>query len=192
MKKIDISKLRNRSVKDFPYKKLAAGLGVVMLIVGVWLLMLAPRISEANTAAAARAHKEDLERQVNTPSGEPRDGRDPSTQRQTTLAEAAAVANGNSRRTDKPAAQVSGDTHTHHNHGDVYGDPKKTGINAAGCYFDYGIPGEQCLSAATAGADGVLTCAEVRVKFASGIKVSGTDRFHLDHNGDRTACGAGE
>ncbi|HSH18360.1 MAG TPA: hypothetical protein VK978_03175, partial [Candidatus Saccharimonadales bacterium] len=72
------------------------------------------------------------------------------------------------------------------------GDSKKTGVNAAGCYINYGIQGEQCLPAGLANADGTLSCDKVRTKFASGIKVSGNDRFHLDHNHDGLACGAGE
>lgn len=138
------------------------------------------------------SYKKALQGQVTEGNGAPSNGRDPSTQQQTSLASAASQPSGVGQRTDTPAADVTGD----HNHdtqpNDVYGDSKKTGIGTNGCYIDYGIQGEQCLPAHAA-MGGELTCDNVRSHdFPHGIKVTGTDRFHLDTNHDGTACGHNE
>ncbi len=145
---------------------------------------------------SAQEYQQQLQAQVDNESGAPRSGRDPAAQGQATLASAASLPSGVGHRTDTPAANVdtsdSGD-HSHHvTSADVYGTPGKDGVNSAGCYVDYGIQGQQCLARHASGADGKLTCAEVRVYFAKGIKVTGTDRFNLDTNGDKTACGLGD
>lgn len=144
------------------------------------------------TTAAIEKNKDALRSQVDTTSGTPQDGRDPSMQQQTSLESAMSTPNVAGTRTSKPAAGVTGDTNHHVTHGDVYGDPAQTGVNSAGCLIDYGIRGEQCLPAGLRSDDGMLSCDKVRTRFADGIKVTGVDRFHLDHNGDGLACGAGE
>lgn len=194
-----ISKTAIQVVQASP-RRVVIGVAAVILtgVFAATALVSSPEISgqaapTEKTKAAAADHKNHLKSQVDTARGEPRDGRDPSTQKQTSLAQAASAAHGNGLRTDKPASGVRGTaSHDHSSHSHGYETAQDDGINAAGCFIDYGIPGEQCLAAGTAGDDKILTCAEVRTKFADGIKVSGTDRFHLDTNGDNWACGSGE
>lgn len=185
-----------RRIRRMSRRQQAVLAGVVMIF-AVLIAVITPNLPQVGGAAArdaqaAQAYKETLQGQVDTSRGEPQAGRDPSSQQQTSLAYAASSANGAGSRTDKPAAGVSGHNHTQTSYSDVYGDPQKTGINSAGCFVDYGIPGEQCVPAGLAGDDGLLTCAELRSQFADGVKLSGSDRFHLDHNRDGWACGTGE
>lgn len=185
-------KLHNLSRPKLTLALTAAGLtcGVIAAVT------LTASIGNSRTAAAhkasAEAYKRDLQSQVDSSNGTPQTGRDPSTQQQTSLDQAASTASGNGLRTSTPAAGLTDHSHHHATYADMYGDPSKTGINAAGCFIDYGIPGEQCLAAGLAEPDGALRCDKVRTKFPDGIKVSGTDRFHIDADGDGMACGAGE
>lgn len=137
--------------------------------------------------------QQELSAQVDTPKGEPQTGRDPANQPQNGLATAASRPSGFGQRTDTPAAGVTG-TQRQTQPSDVYKDTKQTGVGSNGCYIDYGIQGQQCLPVHASGQDKTLTCAEVRnVKgFEAGIKVTGTDRFQLDANGDGIACTPGE
>jgi hypothetical protein len=166
----------------------------ILLVFGatVGMLLLTHNRSDAPAPLSPEAYKQQLQSQVQANDGSPNSGRDPASQGQTSLADAAAKPNGAGARTDTPASGVTGDNSTHASSSDVYGDASKTGINAAGCYIDYGIQGQECLPAHAAGDDGKLTCSEVRQHFPQGIKVTGTDRFSLDKNGDKTACGSGD
>lgn len=172
---------------------------VVVLVFVASIAMLQVQSTKQTTAKtpSAQEYQQELQSQVDTETGAPRSGRDPAAQGQATLASAANTPSGVGHRTDTPAANVdtssSASAHGHHaTSADVYGTPGKDGVNSAGCYVDYGIQGQQCLPRHASGTDGQLTCAEVRVHFAKGIKVTGTDRFNLDANGDKTACGLGE
>lgn len=147
--------------------------------------------SAAATSASAREYKELLESQVDTAAGEPRDGRDPANQRQTSLADAASTPNVSGNRNAKPAAGVSGDNHQDASHDHANGHMSSSRINSAGCFIDYGKQGEQCLPAGLAD-DGKVTCAEVRSRFASGISVTGSDHLGIDTNKDGVACGSGD
>lgn len=187
-------------LRKLPKRKLAIATGLLLasMLVG-GLLLFQPTILGINDAAdasaagsSAQAGRERLRQQVESADGTPAGGRDPASQSQSSLAAAASQAAGAGTRTDKPAAGVTGNHHTHHKSSDIYGHAGHTGINSAGCYIDYGIQGQQCLPAHAAGTDGRLTCDEVRRHFASGISVTGTDRFGLDKNGDKLACGSGE
>ena len=187
-------------------RTIALAIVAVVLFGALFVLnVVSPHIeAQANkkgkaTPAAVEAHKQALKSQVDTPGGEPQNGRDPASQQQSSLAQVASTPQGNSNgnRNTKPAAGLTGTESHNHNHSpatkaDVYGDPKKTGVNAAGCYVDYGKQGEQCVSVSLAGTDGILTCSEIRTQFATGVTVSGTDRFQLDRNADKVACGTGE
>ena len=135
--------------------------------------------------------EQQLQAQVETPKGEPQTGRDPASQPQNGLATAASRPSGFGERTDTPAAGVTG-SQRQTKASDVYKDPKQTGIGSNGCYVDYGVQGQQCLPAHASGDDKFLTCAEVRGHFKDGIKVTGTDRFHLDGNTNGTACEPGD
>ena len=186
-----ISKVGNRMSK----KTLALAVAVIAVLFAAAAFKVD---SDAQAAAKLGApisfekHQDSLRAQVDTVAGEPRAGRDPAATYQTSLDEAAAAPNGAGMRTDKPAAGVTGSMNHPVQSPDVYGDPKKTGINSAGCFIDYGIAGEQCMPAGMRSADGSLNCAGVRMHFADGIRVTGTDRFKLDTNLDGIACGVGE
>lgn len=168
----------------------AAGVTTV-LVAGLFLAVsVTPLTLFADNAGNRKVnpaeYRRQLKNQVDTPAGEPRDGRDPMTQQQNSLAQAAASPVGNGTRTDKPAAAATGHAHHGPKHADVYGDVARTGINAAGCYVDYGIPGEQCVRAAQHSTAPV--CSEIRRTFPQGVKVSGKDRFGLDRNKNSVAC----
>lgn len=151
--------------------------------------------SDKSPAEAAADYRKGLQAQVDNEDGSPVSGRDPSAQAQTSLAAAASTPTGTGMRTATPAAGVPKD-HVGHQHGtssaDVYGttaQQRESGINSAGCFYDYGTPGSQCVPAYLANADGKLECSAVRKQFADGVKVSGNDRFGLDGNRDGIACG---
>lgn len=177
------------------FRQLVLPLVAIVVVTGAFLLArvaLSHAGNNGDSPAAKAAYQKQLKDQVDTGQGSPRSGRDPSTQQQTSLSDAASKPSGTGTRTDTPASGVTGSTDTHHaTSGDVYGDASKTGINSAGCYIDYGVQGQECLPAHAA-VNGVLTCDGVRAHFPQGIKVTGTDRFHLDKNGDKIACNAGD
>lgn len=132
-----------------------------------------------------------LKSQVDTSTGQPQSGRDPSRQPQSSLQAAASSQHGNGMQNSKPASDITGSNRPATKASDVYGDPSKTGINDAGCYIDYGIQGQQCLAADMA-ANGKMSCDMVHMDFPDGISVVGTDRLGLDLNKDGTACGKGD
>lgn len=166
---------------------------VTVLVAGFFLAVAVTPLTlfadkPADRTVSAAEYKRRLRDQVETPAGEPRSGRNPMVQQQNGLAQAAASPVGNGARTDRPAAAVSGlsydaasSAHAHH----VSARPE---VTAAGCYVDYGIPGEQCVTAAASRGSARLTCEAVRKTFLEGVKVTGTDRFNLDKNGNGFAC----
>lgn len=177
---------------SLPVKVLLPLLAVLVLAGGVMLTDWAQAARRATTNAVrslTATQQKGLREQVDTSSGAPRSGRDPSAQAQNSLSAAASAPSGTGLRTDKPAAGVQGDTKHQAAHGHVHGDARQTGLNVAGCYIDYGVQGEQCLPAHAADSNGNLTCTGVRKHFPEGIKVSGTDRYRLDTNRDGVACG---
>jgi hypothetical protein len=183
------------AIQQFRTKYSGTGFAVLLITVMTAALVTSPPIFAAiqrtvGLGPAAQAYKQSLKSQVDTADGRPRDGRNPATQAQTSLFLAASNPNGTGTRTDKPAAGVVGDHHSHVvKPSDVLGDAAKTGINSAGCYVNYGRPGEQCLQAGVADNLGALGCTTIRMKFPNGLSVNGTDRLNLDHNHDGIACG---
>lgn len=189
MKKINIMK---RLASQHGLRYSVPVLIVLLFVACLAAIQLAASLGDKQSGPDAAAYKEQLRSQVEGPDGTPNSGRDPASQGQTSLADAASRPAGAGSRTDTPAAGVTGDHNTHNTSGDVYGDANQTGVNSAGCYIDYGVQGQECLPAHAAGSDGKLTCGEVRQHFPKGVKVTGTDRFKLDANGDKLACGSGE
>jgi hypothetical protein len=137
-----------------------------------------------------KAYKQELKSAVDKPNGAPRDGRDPASQGQNSLASAASKENGAGLRTDKPAANVKGDNGKHVHPHDVLADPKTDGTTSGGCIIGYGQAGAQCLP--TNGDHKKITCDYVRKYFPNGVAVTGDDSLKLDKNGDKTACGNGD
>ena len=173
--------------------RVIAAVAAILLIVVAGLLLLVNNDSNnATKPISQEAYRQQLQAQVEQADGTPNTGRDPASQGQNSLEAAASKPAGAGLRTDQPASGANGTSGGHAGHGDVSGDAKGTGIGSNGCFIDYGVQGEQCLPAHAAGDDKVLNCAEVRKYFKDGIKVTGTDRFHLDHDGDKIACGPGE
>lgn len=173
-----------------------APLMVLLLFVSVIAMLQTSASRKTNPAPSAQEYRQQLQGQVDSTSGAPRSGRDPAAQTQTSLNSVASAPTGTGLQTDTPAAGLSGNDNHHATSGQAYSDSafnnKQAGISAAGCYIDYGVQGQECLPSHAAEADGTLTCAGVRQHFPNGIKVTGTDRFKLDGNGDKLACGTGE
>jgi hypothetical protein len=183
-----LPKLPKRFTKFTSKFKLGWMLPAAALLVLIVSAMLMQK-DAPKTDAALEAYKNTLQSQVDTDTGEPRSGRDPSSQQQGSLAAAASNPTGaGSRRTDNPASGVSGNNSTQNDKSDVYGDPNQTGINAAGCFYDYSEPGA-CVQAHY-GTNGVLTCSGVHsAGFHNGVRiVTGNDRFNLDTDHDGIAC----
>lgn len=147
--------------------------------------------SNEPTKHDTKSYQESLKAQVDNTDGSPVSGRNPASQSQTSLSTAASTPSGTGTRTDNVASGVAGST-GNAKAAPSTADQQKTGINSAGCFFDYGIPGQECVPASMANSDGTLSCTGVRMHFPKGVKVSGTDRFHLDANHDGTACGSGD
>lgn len=192
-------KMQKPTRKDFTSRKaltiLLPGAMLLIFVASIALVQFSTKPqSNAPKTQSVADYQKSLKAQVDNSDGSPVSGRDPSSQSQTSLASAAATPSGTGTRTDKPASGVTGSTTTNKTTpSQVYTtEQQKSGINDAGCFYDYGIPGQQCLSAAMANSDGTIGCDMVHMDFPSGIKVSGTDRFHLDKNGDGTACGQGD
>jgi hypothetical protein len=144
-----------------------------------------------DAAVNARVYLSDLRSQVDTPAAAPRPGGDPARQRQQSLAAAAAQPNGIGRRVAKPARAVRGDRSRRVAPERIYAALEARGLNQAGCFIDYGRPGDQCLPAHVAQGQ-TVTCTAVRAHFPDGIVVTRRDRFRLDRNGDGVACGRGD
>jgi hypothetical protein len=167
---------------------LAVAMAAAVTLVGF------PRFVSATTpdqAVNARVFQAELRSQVDTPAAAPRPGGDPAAQRQQSLAAAAAQPKGAGRRVAKPARGIRGARGRAVTSDRIYAALKARGLNESGCFVDYGRPGDQCLPAHLA-RGGMVTCADVRTHFRSGIVVARRDRFRLDRNGDGVACGAGD
>jgi|SRR3990167_5502878 len=163
----------------------AASTGVIILVVASAFVFV---IRSNKNVASADAHQKQLRGQVDTVTGAPRDGRDPASQPQTSLASVASKPTGAGKQKTASATTNSNSTsQTFANPTNVHQD----GLGANGCYTDYGIQGQECLPAHAA-TNGVLTCEGVNPHFPSGIKVTGTDRYHLDHNHNGIACDSSE
>lgn len=160
---------------------------IALIVVLVLASLQKSNVPPGNTAA----YLEQLRGQVDTETGAPRSGRDPAAQSQGSLAAVASQPTGAGQKVNKPAASVNDDQSSHHGGTHTSSDPSQTGLGTNGCYIDYGIQGEQCLPAHAA-TNGTLTCEGVRQHFATGIKITGTDRFNLDTNQDNIACGNGD
>jgi hypothetical protein len=192
-------KMQRPTRQDFTSRKaltiLLPGAMLLIFVASIALVQFSTRpTSNGQKTQSAADYQKSLKAQVDNDDGSPVSGRDPSSQSQTSLASAAATPSGTGTRTNTPASGVSGSTTSNKTTpSQVYtAEQQKTGINDAGCFYDYGIPGQQCLSAAMANSDGTIGCNMVTMDFPDGIKVSGTDRFHLDTNHDGTACGKGD
>lgn len=159
-------------------------------MVGVFLIFSGSASSGGNDhiKQTPTAYKQSLKDQVDTANGEPRSGRDPAGQQQTSLAMAASSEHGSGMQTDTPAAGLKGSNRGAVSPSQVYGDPSKTRINDSGCYIDYGIQGQECLPVSIA-MDGMVMCSDVRTEFPKGLKVVGKDWLGLDTNHDGIACG---
>jgi hypothetical protein len=159
------------------------------VLVCMWVVM--GFITPAESARQSEeAYKQELKSAVDKPNGAPRDGRDPASQGQNSLASAASKENGAGLRTDKPAANVKGDNGKHVHPNEVLADPKTDGTTSGGCIIGYGQAGGQCLP--TNGDHKNITCDYVRKYFPNGVAVIGDDSLKLDKNGDMTACGNGD
>jgi hypothetical protein len=127
-----------------------------------------------------------LRASVENANGEPRVN--PASVAQTSLAQAASRKNGPGARTDTLAR---GATFRTIRRPAELPSVKETGVISGGCLVDYGVPGAQCIPARGRGGR-ALTCADVVSIFPDGIRVTGSDRFRLDPNGDKMACGPGD
>lgn len=157
-----------------------------VLLIGLALLLQVVLFSDKPATMSAQDYKDQLEGQVTDQEGAPRDGRDPASQQQNSLASSASKPTGVGQRTDQTTIETPTDHDDHSAHDDHH---QQDAIGLNGCYVDYGIQGEQCLPAHAGGTNGQLTCSSVHGHgFPNGIKVTGTDRFHLDTNHDGVAC----
>ncbi|HSX44884.1 MAG TPA: hypothetical protein VLF39_02085 [Candidatus Saccharimonadales bacterium] len=154
-----------------------------LLIIGAMLIVTPSIATQPTVIATGVNYKDRLKSQVDSSDGSPRSGRDPASQKQISLSEAASAPNSRSMANNYSTQPESAPSQA---------QLKAEGIGTNGCYVDYGVQGQECLPAHAGGANGVLTCNGVREHFASGIKVTGTDRYHLDSNHNGTACDSGD
>lgn len=194
-------KIRLQTTADGGRKFLRSALPIAFVLMLVMSAVIfqtvttAPGNEVSVKTVSTEEYQKSLKAQVDNENGSPTDGRNPANQSQTSLETAASTPSGTGTRTDAPASGVTGSTGAKVNPEDVYGTndkQKATGINSAGCFYDYGVPGQECMPAHMAKADGSLDCNGVKMHFPKGVKVSGTDRFKLDTNGDGVACGFGD
>lgn len=182
-----ISKPANLRASRFPL----AIAGIMLVAVGgILTLQQLPKGPETAAPISAAAYKDSLKDQVDTAAGEPRSGRNPSTQKQTSLSEVASRENG-SGSAEAPAAGLKDNSHVTVHPSDVLNNSQQTRVSVAGCLTDYGMQGQQCLPASSV-VNNKLLCDAVKRQFPQGIMVMGTDRYNLDRNGDGTACGIGD
>lgn len=169
-----------------PQRLVVACAAVFVLALGLTLIRTVSIADNASSKPGdVSGSQENLRQQVETADRIPRDGRDPASQQQNSLAAAASRDNG-STLTDTEGTSSAGNGQPA-KPSDVFTDSSKSGIGSNGCYVDYGIQGQQCLPAHAAH-NGSLDCGGVRKHFPDGIRVTGTDRFKLDKNGDSIAC----
>ena len=156
---------------------------VALAVVG---LTVAVAASASTLVLRETPFQASLRATVENANGEPRIN--PASVTQTSLAKAAAGKHGPGTRTDKLAR---GATLRKSQRPAELPSVKETGVISGGCLVDYGAPGAQCIPARGRGGR-VLTCADVVSIFPDGVRVTGRDRFGLDSNGDKTACGPGD
>lgn len=162
---------------------------LIIVAISLAIIPLLTRSRNNNSGVvSADVYKEQLRVQVDTDSGAPRTGRDPASQQQISLGDAASKPTSAGKRTDTSVPATNGTSTT--------SSPTavaKEGLGPNGCYIDYGIQGQECLPAHVA-VNGTPTCDGVRTHggFPKGIKVTGTDRYHLDSNHDGIACNSGD
>jgi len=183
-----------KSQSQSPKRSLRRVVPIAVAMVAAVTLVGFPRFvsgAAPDAAVNARVYLADLRSQVDTPAAAPRPGGDPATQRQQGLAAVAAQPNGIGRRVAKPARAIRGDLGRGVTSDRIYAAQKARGLSEAGCFVDYGRPGDQCLPAHVAQGQ-TVTCTAVRAHFPDGIVVTRLDRFRLDRNGDGVACGRGD
>jgi hypothetical protein len=185
-----VAKLKTYSAVVGRILRKPAVLAVLLVVIAGIVLATVDRQTN-NQPKGGDAYQRELQAQVENNDGTPVTGRDPASQGQNSLEVAASSPAGAGQRTDAPAAGAAGHA-GHANPADANNNAQGSGIGSNGCFTDYGIQGQECLPAHAAGDDKVLNCAEVHKHFPNGIKVVGTDRFHLDHDGDKVACGPSE
>lgn len=176
--------------------RLNRGLLMVCLVVIV-LAGLHMHGSAKGAPQNTQPYQEQLRSQVDTDNGAPRDGRNPASQTQTSLAYAASQPAGPGQRVEKPAAAVVG-THKHVDPATVLPDTKKTGVLASGCILGYGTPGSQCIpagkvdaakkSSQTLTASKPLNCDPNPTLSLQGIQLSSTDPFNRPASTGKAAC----
>ena len=157
---------------------------VVALVVAALTVAVAASASEL--VRSETPFQASLRATVENANGEPRIN--PASVTQTSLAKAAAGKNGPGARTDKLAREAK---FRKIQRPAELPSVKETGVISGGCLVDYGAPGAQCVPARGRGG-GALTCGDVVAMFPDGVRVTGRDRFGLDSNGDKTACGPGD
>lgn len=182
MRKVSFTSLPAKTTQLMRKKPLIL-IAISLILVGASIAAVAAPSKTSPTASPqTEDHKRELIGAVDTSVGMPQDGRDPAAQPQNSLASAASKPEGPGQRTAKPAANVTG-SHDHH-----ASPSTQDGVTSAGCVIGYGKPGEQCLP--TPGKGKAVTCDYVHSKgFHDGLVVTGDDKYNLDKNNDKTACG---
>ena len=184
MRKVSFTSLPAKAKQLIRKKPLV--LVVISLVLAVTSIVAVAAPSKTNPSASPKTddYQRELIGAVDTSVGMPQDGRDPASQPQNSLASAASKPEGPGQRNDKPAANAQGD-HSHHHE-----MPKQEGVTSAGCIVGYGKP-DQCLQ--TPGEGKPVTCEYVHKRgFHNGLAVTGNDKYHLDKNHDKIACGHDE
>lgn len=200
--KSSLTKIRLFAVSR-PFAATLAAL-VAVVAVGIVIALGLSSTPSTNSASELEASRRQLRSEVDTVSGAPRSGRDPSSQPQNDLASAASKPSGTGRQLETKPATGSPSTapnattpastnvqHGQHAASETLHDPKQTGTSSGGCLLAYGKSGEQCLPARAPG-NLPLTCDYIRKQFPLGIQVNGTDTLSLDMNQDKVACNAGD
>lgn len=146
--------------------------------------------ADAARHASLSAYQAVLRSEVDDAKGGPRNGHDPSSLRQTSLAAAASSRNGIGTWRVKPARGVKGGSATR-KPSQVLPHRRAEGVTSGGCLIAYGSPGRQCVPARAPG-NRPLTCDYLIRLFDRGVKSSAGDPAGLDRNGDGIACGPGD
>jgi hypothetical protein len=153
-------------------------------------------VSANGAPKSTKTYQQQLQSEVETDYGSPRDGRNPASQTQTSLAYAASQPAGPGQQVDKPAAAVVG-SHSHHvDPKTVLPDTRNTGVVSGGCLLGYGQPGEKCVQVGKAQpANGAkltgnlpLNCDPSQTLALQGILLNSTDPFNRPAASDKAAC----
>ncbi|MBL8159622.1 hypothetical protein JNJ66_04140 [Candidatus Saccharibacteria bacterium] len=193
-----ISKQRSGILRSARGKALALIAAAILLVGAAAAITFAT--GTGAPSAAQEEYQKQLQSQVESGDGAPLSGRDPASQPQNSLQSAASKPIGTESNIQTPddgstpAAGVNTDHSGHTGHTPVPGssanEAQESGVSSGGCLIDYGKAGEQCLQ--YPGSRDKITCEYVRTKFKDGIAATGTDRFNLDRNKDKIACGKGD